>query len=58
MTLSDILTELLIKVRERFLSGRTRFLALAAGQDHPKAAEWMQETMIMAVENELRRRLS
>jgi hypothetical protein len=39
MTLSDISTELLIKLRERFLSGRTRFLAFAGGQDDPRAAE-------------------
>ena len=55
MTLSNISTELLIELRERFLSGRTRFFALA---EDPTAAEWMQETMIVAVENELRRRLN
>lgn len=58
MTLSDISTELLIKLRERYRSGRTRFLAFAGGQDDPRAAEWMQQTMIMVVENELRRRLN
>jgi hypothetical protein len=58
MTLSDISTELLIKLRERFRSGRTRFLASAEGHDQPKAAEWMQETLIVVVENELRRRLN
>jgi hypothetical protein len=58
MTLSDISTELLIKLRERFLSGRTRFLAFAGGQDDPKAAEWMKETLIVVVENELHRRLN
>jgi hypothetical protein len=58
MTLSDISTELLIKLRERFLSGRTVFLAFAGGQDDPRAAEWMQQTMIMVVETELRRRLN
>jgi hypothetical protein len=58
MTLSDISTELLIKLRERFLSGRTRFLAFAGGQDDPRAAERLQETIIMVVETELRRRLN
>jgi hypothetical protein len=50
MTLSDISTELPFKLRERFLTGRTRFSALAEGQDHSKAVAWLQETMIEAVD--------
>jgi hypothetical protein len=57
MPLSDISTELLIKLRERFRSGRMRFSALVEGQDRPTVADWMQERLILVVENELRRRL-
>jgi hypothetical protein len=57
MTLSEISTESLIKLRERFRSGRTRFFALAQGRDLPAVADWMQERLILVVENELRRRL-
>ena len=55
MTLSDISTEMLIKLRERFQSGRMRFSPVAMG------VAWVQECerkMIEAVEGELRRRLN
>jgi hypothetical protein len=58
MMLSNISTELLIKMREHFLSGRTRFFASEGGPSHPKAPAWIRETMIEAVEDELRRRLN
>jgi hypothetical protein len=57
MMLSDISTELLIKLRERFRSGRTRFSVLAEGRPRPTVADWMQERLILVVEDELRRRL-
>jgi hypothetical protein len=55
MTLDDISTEVLLKMRERFQSGRARFDAVLAG------VAWMKEferEMIRAVETELRRRLN
>ena len=55
MTLDDISTEVLIKMRERFQSGRTRFHAVTA------TVAWMQECerkVIEAVEAELCRRLN
>jgi hypothetical protein len=55
MTLDDISTEALIKLRERFQSGRARIHAVAAD------LTWMQEferKVVEAVEGELRRRLN
>jgi hypothetical protein len=55
MTLDNISTEVLLKLRERFQSGRTRFHAMVA------SVEWMQEwerEIIEALESELRRRLN
>jgi hypothetical protein len=55
MTLDDISTEMLIKLRQRFQSGHARIHALAA------SITWMQEferRLIEALEGELRRRLN
>jgi hypothetical protein len=55
MSLDDISTEMLIKLRQRFQSGHSRIHPLAAG------IPWMQEferKLIEALEGELRRRLS
>jgi hypothetical protein len=55
MTLDDISTETLIKMRERFHNGRAHFRPVAA------SLAWMQECqreIIEAVELELRRRLN
>ena len=55
MTLDNISTEVLLKLRKRFQSGRTRFHAVAA------SVAWTQEferDVIEAVESELRRRLN
>jgi hypothetical protein len=52
--MDDIPTELLLKLRERLLSGQTRVAALAEGR------EWLPEIesrMIEALESELRQRL-
>jgi hypothetical protein len=54
MFIGDIPTELLLKMRDRLLSGRTRLSALLENQ------EWLAEVerrMIEALENELRLRL-
>jgi hypothetical protein len=56
--LSDISTEMLVKLRERYLNGRTCFSAFADGGDPPNDVAWIKERMIEAVENELRRRLN
>ena len=53
--MDDISTEVLLKMRERFQSGRAHFDAVVAG------VTWMQEferEIIKAVETELRRRLN
>ena len=55
MTLDDISTEMLLKLRDRFQSGRARFHAVTA------TVAWMQECerkVIEAVEAELCRRLN
>jgi hypothetical protein len=55
MTLDDIATEVLVKMRERFQSGRTHFYAVTA------TVAWMQECerkVNEAVEAELCRRLN
>jgi hypothetical protein len=55
MTLGDISTEMLIKLRERFQSGRTRIFAVAINRD---ARLRFERKVIEAVEDELRRRLN
>jgi hypothetical protein len=50
--LSGISTEVLVKLRERYLNGRTRFFVLAEG------CEDIQQKMIDAIEKELRRRFN
>jgi hypothetical protein len=60
MTLSEISTEILFKLRDRFHSGRIRFSAVAQDQA-PDVIAWLRECqrkMIEAIENELRRRLN
>jgi hypothetical protein len=55
MTLNDISTEMLIKLRERFQNGRTRFSAVAA------SVAWTQDCerkIIETIEGELGRRLN
>jgi hypothetical protein len=56
--LSDISTEMLVKLRERYLNGRMCFSASADGGNPPNDIAWIKERMIEAVENELRRRLN
>jgi hypothetical protein len=51
----DVSTEMLIKLRERYSSGRTRFFAFHEG---PEVAHAIKEMIIDAIEKELRRRLS
>jgi hypothetical protein len=55
MTLSEIPTETLFRLRDRFHSGRTQFSAVAQGQAAGVVA-WLRECrhrMIEAIENEL-----
>jgi hypothetical protein len=53
VVLSEIPTEVLVKLRERYLSGRTRFLPLEEGGE----MECLQQRMIEAIEKEIQRRL-
>jgi hypothetical protein len=54
MTVRDIPTEMLVKLRERFLSGRARLSMLT--QD-PAWLREFERGLIEALEKELRRRL-
>jgi hypothetical protein len=53
VVLSEISTEVLVKLRERYLSGRTLFLPLEEGGE----MECLQQRMIEAIEKEIQRRL-
>jgi hypothetical protein len=49
--LSDISTEVLIKLRERYVSGRARFFVLA---ERYEGVQCLQQRMIDTIEKELR----
>jgi hypothetical protein len=53
VVLSQISTEVLVKLRERYLSGRTPFLLLEKGDE----VECLRQRMIEAIEKEIQRRL-
>ena len=53
--LSDISIEMLIKLHERYGSGRTRFFVLV---ERCELVQCIQQRMIDAIEKELRRRLN
>jgi hypothetical protein len=52
--LSEISTEVLVILRERYLGGHTRFLLLGGGGE----IQCLQQRMIETIEKEIKRRLN